>query len=87
MAPVWLLGLPVKSSEGVVNITLKVYRRDGTPIGVYSGEAKFSESHSASGGSPSAMGARLNKAFTQAIEQIRAQIIADEQKFQIPSSG
>jgi hypothetical protein len=86
MAPVSLLGIPVTASVGSVNITLKVYRRDGTLIGAYNGEGKFAESHSVYGGTSSAMRDRLDRAFTEAIEKIRTQLIADEQKFQIPSS-
>jgi hypothetical protein len=83
MAPIWLLGLPVHSSEGAVDIALSIYRRDGTRIGEYNGQAKFSDSYSVYSKETLAVGTRLNKAFNEAIEKIRAQIIVDEGKFQL----
>jgi hypothetical protein len=84
IAPIWLLGLPVNSSEGAVDIALTIHRRDGTLIGEYNGQAKFSDSYSVYSGETLAVGTRLNKAFNEAIEKIRAQIIGDEEKFQLP---
>jgi hypothetical protein len=81
MAPIWLLGLPVNSSEGAVDIGLTIHRQDGALIGEYNGQAKFSDSYSVYSGETLAVGTRLNKAFNEAIEKIRAQIIVDEEKF------
>lgn len=82
MAPIWILGLPVNSSEGAVDIVLTISRRDGALIGEYSGQAKFSDSYSVYSGETLAVGTRLNKAFNESIEKIRTQILADEQKLQ-----
>ena len=85
LAPVWLLGLPVNSSEGAVDIVLTISRPDGTLVGQYAGQAKFSDTYSVYSGETLAVGTRLNKAFNEAIEKIRAQILADEDKFQPPA--
>jgi hypothetical protein len=85
MAPIWLLGLPVNSSEGAVDIVLTISRPDGTFVGEYAGQAKFSDTYSVYSGETLAVGTRLNKAFNEAIEKIRAQILADEEKFQPPA--
>jgi len=82
MAPVWLLGLPVNSSEGAVDIVMTIHGRDGGLLGTYHGQATFSESYSVYSDETLAVGTRLNKAFTEAIAQIRAQILADKDKFQ-----
>jgi hypothetical protein len=87
LAPIWLLGLPVNSSEGAVDIVLTISRPDGTLVGQYAGQAKFADTYSVYSGETLAVGTRLNKAFNEAIERIRAQILADEDKFQPPVSS
>ncbi len=77
--PIWLLGVPMQSSEGAVDLEVSIRRPDGALLGTYSGRAQFSDWYTMY--NPSIHGVALNKAFTQAMQQIRDQIIADKGKF------
>jgi hypothetical protein len=82
LAPIWLLGLPVSSTEGAVDIVLTIHRPDGALLGEYHGQATFSDSYSIYSSETLAVGTRLNKAFTEAVAQIRAQLVVDAAKYQ-----
>jgi hypothetical protein len=79
--PIWLLGVPMQSSEGEVDLEVSIRRLDGALLGKYSGRSQFSDWHTMYNQSILGVGTALNKSFNQAIQQIRDQIIADKGKF------
>ncbi len=78
--PIWFLGIPMQSSEGEVDLEVSIRRPDGAVLGTYSGRAQFSDWYTMYNPSIHGVGTALNKAFTQAMQQIRDQIIADKGK-------
>jgi hypothetical protein len=79
MDPIWLFGLPIQSQYGAVDIELTL-QRGGTTLGTYRGKSDFSESFSMYTNIQLAIGTRLNKAFDEAVGQIRTQILNDASK-------
>ena len=79
--PIWLLGVPMQSSEGEVDLEVSIRRPDGAVLGTYSGRSQFSDWYTMYNQSMLGVGTALNKCFTQAMQQIRQQIIADKDKF------
>ena len=68
--------------EGGVSLDVLVSIPDGLLVGIYSGESRFPAETSSSQSSPKnhqAPGQQLNRAFTEAMRQIRAKMLADEQ--------
>ncbi len=78
---VWLLGLPMQSSEGGVDLAVSIRRPDGTRLGTYSGRSEFSDWFTMYNQVAIGVGTALNKAFNQAMQQIRDRIIADKDRF------
>jgi hypothetical protein len=67
--------------EGGVKLTLVVSTPGGYPIGTYEGRAVFpgeNETESDQGKKRRAPGEHLNRAFSEAVRQIRQQILADQ---------
>lgn len=79
--PIWLLGVPMQSSEGGVDLEVSIRRSDGAVLGTYSGRSQFSDWYTMYNQSVWGVGTALNKAFTEAMQQIRDQIIADKGRF------
>ncbi len=79
--PIWLLGLPMQSSEGGVDLEISIRRPDGTRLGTYRGRSEFSDWYTMYNQVAIGVGTALNKAFDQAMQQIRDRIIADKDKF------
>lgn len=79
--PTWLLGVPMQSSEGEVDLEVSIRWLDGTVLGTYSGRSEFSDWYTMYNQSIHGVGTALNKAFNQAMQQIRERIIADKNKF------
>ncbi|MDE2058979.1 MAG: hypothetical protein KGL31_03870 [candidate division NC10 bacterium] len=79
--PIWLLGVPMQSTEGGVDLEVSIRRLDGTLLGTYSGRSQFSDWYTMYNQSILGVGTALNRSFTQAIQRIRDQIIADKGKF------
>lgn len=79
--PIWLLGVPMQSSEGEVDLEVSIRRPDGTLLGTYSGRSQFSDWYTMYNQPIYGVGTALNKSFTQVMQQIRDQIIADKGKF------
>jgi len=77
---IWLFGLPIQSQYGAVDIELTLLRPDGTTLGTYHGKSEFSESFSMYTNIQLAIGTRLNKAFDEAVGQIRSQLMNDADK-------
>jgi len=77
---IWLFGLPIQSQYGAVDIELTLQRPDGTTLGTYHGKSEFSESFSMYTNIQLAIGTRLNKAFDEAVGQIRSQLMNDADK-------
>ena len=78
--PIWLLGIPMQSSEGGVDLEVSIRRPDGAVVGTYSGRSQFSDWYTMYNQSVWGVGTALNKAFTEAMQQIRDQMIADKGK-------
>lgn len=79
--PIWLLGVPMQSSEGEVDLAVSIRRPNGTVLGMYSGRSQFSDWYTMYNQPIYGVGTALNKAFNQAIQQIRDRIIADKDRF------
>ena len=79
--PIWLLGVPMQSSEGGVDLEVSIRRPDGAVLGTYNGCSQFSDWYTMYNQSMHGVGTALNKAFNQAMQQIRDQIITDKGKF------
>jgi hypothetical protein len=79
--PIWFLGVPMQSSEGEVDLEVSIRRPDGTLLGTYSGRSQFSDWYTMYNQSIHGVGTALNKAFTQAMQQIRDRMIADKDRF------
>lgn len=79
--PIWFLGVPMQSSEGEVDLAVSIRRPDGTWLGTYSGRSEFSGWYTMYNRVDIGVGTALNKAFNQAMQQIRERIIADKDRF------
>jgi hypothetical protein len=79
--PIWLLGVPMQSSEGGVDLAVTIRRPDGTSLGTYSGRSEFSGWYTMYNRVDIGVGTALNKAFNQAMQQIRDRILADKDRF------
>lgn len=79
--PIWLLGVPMQSTEGEVDLEVSIRRLDGALLGTYSGRSQFLDWYTMYNNSIYGVGTALNRSFTQAMQQIRDQIIADKDKF------
>lgn len=79
--PIWFLGVPMQSSEGEVDLAVSIRRPDGTVLGTYSGRSEFSGWYTMYNQPMLGVGTALNKAFNQAMQQIRERIIADKDRF------
>lgn len=77
---IWLLGLPMQSVYGAVDLEVSLQQPNGRPVATYRGKSEFSEYFSMYTNVQLASGTGLNKAFNVAIEQIRSQIMADVSK-------
>lgn len=64
-------------SSGEAGLTLYVLKPNGELVGTYTGKATFRESFNPTKGVPP--GARLNRALSEAVQQIRDQIVRDAQ--------
>jgi hypothetical protein len=64
-------------SSGEAALTLFVLKPDGELLGTYTGKATFRETFNPTKGVPP--GARLNRALSEAVQQIRDQIVRDAQ--------
>lgn len=62
-------------SSGEANLTLFVMKPSGELLGTYEGKSTFRESFNPTQGVPP--GARLNRALSEAVQQIRDQIVQD----------
>lgn len=82
----WLLGLPVMSDEGEVDLEISVYRPDGFLLGTYSGKSEFSGIYTMYTNVTFGIGTRLNKAFDEVLRKIREKILTDESKFTTQTS-
>lgn len=79
--PIWFLGIPMQSSEGGVDLAVTIRRPDGAVVGTYSGRSEFSGWYTMYNQPMLGVGTALNKAFNQAMQQIRNRILADKDKF------
>ncbi len=67
-------------SAGAVDLTLSIQHPDGTVLGTYHGESKFARGYNIYQNAGLALPTQLNKAFSEAVAQIREQILNDESK-------
>ena len=74
---IWFFGVPVQSDEGSVVLEIVFSRPEGTPVATYSGQSSFSGWYTIYNNPILGIGTRLNKAFDEAVMQIRSQVIAD----------
>lgn len=77
---VWLLGVPVMSDDGQVDLEITLARPDGTVLGTYHGQSEFSNYYNMYQNAQLALPTRTNKAFSESVAQIREQILRDEAK-------
>jgi hypothetical protein len=74
---IWLFGVPIMGDDGLVDLEVSIARPDGTVLGTYHGQSKFSKYYNMYQNAGLALPTRLNKAFSEAIAQIREQILRD----------
>jgi hypothetical protein len=94
--PIWLLGFPASSDEGMVDIELSIAKPDGTAVGTYRGTAQFGGLYGMYNNRMLEVGRQLNTTFGDAVGQIRARILEDRARIEAavaesgpisPSSG
>ena len=78
------LGLPVSRNSADIEIILKLYNKDNTLIGTYSGKANEKMSTSMYKNKMLAVPTLTNKTFSSAVMQIREQILKDISKIENP---
>jgi hypothetical protein len=76
----WIFGMPIQEDEGMVQMELSIQRPDGTAVNTYSGQSEFSNTYTIYTNPLLAIGTKLNKAFGDAISQIRSKILADDER-------
>jgi len=72
-----LVGLPLFTSRGTVELELAFERADGQRVGAYHSEVSFAEWGTALDAPQRAIGARLDRAFGDAMRDLRAQMSRD----------
>lgn len=77
----WFLGLPIQEQYGAVDIEISIQTPNGSPVATYRGKSEYSDNFSMYTDIALATGTRLNKAFDDALLQIRNQLLADASKF------
>lgn len=70
-----LLDLKTHATSGEADLTLFLLTRDGKVIGTYRGSSSFDENFNPTG--EVAPGARLNRALTEAVQQIQEKMVHD----------
>lgn len=70
-----LLDLKTHATSGEADITMFLLRRDGKLIGTYRGASSFDENFNPTG--EVAPGERLNRALTEAVQQIQGKMLRD----------
>jgi hypothetical protein len=73
-----VFGIPTQADEGMVQMELSVRRPDGKLVTTYSGQSKFSHLYTMYSDPISSIGTKLNKAFSEAVSEIRGKILADD---------
>jgi hypothetical protein len=77
------LNMKTHMSTGEADLTLFVLKKNGELVGKYRGESSFKENFNPTG--EVAPGARLNRALTEAVQQIQEKILRDAQLRKIAS--
>lgn len=77
---VWLFGLPIMDDKGMIDLSVTISRPDGTVLGTYHGQAAISDYYNMYENAELGLPTRMNNAFSDAVSQIRAQIVKDEPK-------
>jgi len=77
----WFLGMPIEKIETEIEIKLEIFDRNNMLIGTYVGNAVGFRRTSMYRNIALATPSQTNRDFSKAIEQIREQIIKDEDRF------
>ena len=77
---IWFFGLPVQGDKGEVDLYVSLHRPDQSLVAEYHGRSEFSKWYTIYSNPVLGIGTRLNKAFDDAVDQIRRQMIADQAK-------
>jgi hypothetical protein len=80
--PIWLLGFPASSDEGVVDIEVAIAEPDETVVGTYRGTAEFGGRYGMYNNRMLEVGRLLNETFGDAVRQLRAQILSDRARIE-----
>lgn len=75
---IWLLGLPIQTEEGMVDITVSVSKPNGTLVAEYNGKSEYTDTYSMYNNVTLNVPSKLNKSFSVAIKQIRDKMMEDE---------
>jgi hypothetical protein len=75
--PSWYLGIPIYTSHGAVEIELALALPDGQRVGTYATSVDFSEWSSIYRQPLYGIGTRLNRAFSEAVRDLRVRMLAD----------
>ena len=75
ISTIWYFGLPIYNMDGSVVIKLIIKDKFGTVIGTYTGSSSFTEKRSIYRQPGLEIPTKVNKAFSNTVEQIRAEIM------------
>ena len=80
--PIWLLGFPAGSDEGVVDLEITLADPDGTVLAAYREKSEFGGLYTMYNNREASVGNNLNKAFAEVVARIRSDILADREKLE-----
>ena len=78
----WYFGLPVRINTSEIELKVYLYDLNGILIGTYSGKSKIKSSSSMYNYNTLAVPSQTNKAFSEAVNKIREQILNDISKLE-----
>jgi len=78
----WYFGVPIRANETEMELVVSIFNSKGELVGTYSGKYKDKELASMYKNTALALPSQTNKSFSNAVSQIRDQILNDISKYQ-----
>lgn len=78
---IWLFGVPIMSDDIMVDLEISIEKPNGTVVGTYRGQASSGKWYNIYQNVQFALPTRTNKAFSEAVAQIREELLKEEEKF------
>ena len=79
---IWYFGVPVMGDDGQVDLEVSLCRPNGAVLGTYHGRAAFNQGYSMYYNAALGLPTRMNKAFSDSVQQIRNGILKDADKLE-----